>query len=455
MRRVALAIWLLALGSTARAEPLWTEVPIAKGKAARSAPVFGAQLFTRLSAAVGPAVVQILSIQASDRSARRTRGQGAGVIIRQDGYVLTNSHVVENAEDIRVRLADERELTGRLIGRDERTDLALLKIEAGRPLPVAPLGDSDSLEIGEWVMAIGNPFGLDRSVTVGIVSAKGRRDVRPGGQSFGYYDFIQTDASINPGNSGGPLINTRGEVIAINTAMNAQAQGIGFAIPINMAKIVAPLLLEYGRAPRSWLGLNPQSLNPSLRRAFHLGEQKGAVIAEVTNGAPAAKAGLRIGDVVTAIDSKPVRSADELSWQIAIAPAGKMIQLAVVRDGKRLLVTARAEAAPDETTTEVKPTTAPAKRSSLGMTVSDISSTIGRELGDENMRGAVVMSVEPDSPAIEAGVERGDIVVRVGDQEVKSLDDYGKAVRAVPAGQMISLLLRRDNRNFWVAFPRR
>ncbi len=455
MRRLALALWLI--GGSASAEPLWQELPSSssKPKGGKLAPVFGAQLFTKLSASVGPAVVQILSIQASERTARRSRGQGAGVIIRSDGYVLTNSHVVENAEDIRVRLADERELTGRLVGRDERTDLALLKIEAGRSLPVAPLGNSDALEIGEWVMAIGNPFGLDRSVTVGIVSAKGRRDVRPGGQSFGFYDFIQTDASINPGNSGGPLINTRGEVIGINAAMNAQAQGIGFAIPVNMAKVIAPLLLEHGRAPRSWLGLNPQSLNPSLRRAFRLGEQKGAVIADVASSSPAAKAGFVIGDVVTAIDGKPLSSADELSWQIAIAPAGKLMQFTVVRGGKRIVITARTEPSPDEIASEVKPPAAPTKRSALGMTVSDISPTIARELGDEHMRGAVVMSVEPESPAIEAGVERGDIVLRVAEQEVKSLDDYAKAIRAVPPGQLITLLLRRDNRNFWVAFLRR
>jgi serine protease Do len=455
MRRLALALFLFLAGSLAHGETLWTESS-AKTKPAKVAPVFGAQLFTKLSAAVGPAVVQILSIQANDRTARRSRGQGAGVIIRQDGYVLTNSHVVENAEDIRVRLADERELTGKLVGRDERTDMALLKVEAGKPLPVAPFGDSDALEIGEWVMAIGNPFGLDRSVTVGIVSAKGRRDVRPGGQSFGFYDFIQTDASINPGNSGGPLINTRGEVIGINTAMNAQAQGIGFAIPINMAKIVAPLLLEHGRAPRSWLGINPQSLNPSLRRAFKLGEQRGAVVADVTASSPAAKAGFLIGDVVTAVDSKPLRSADELSWQIAIAPAGKTMQFTVLRDGKRIVLTARAEPSPDDSPPEVKPApAAPPKRSALGMTVSDISPTIARELGDEKMRGAVVMSVEPESPAVEAGVERGDVLLRVGGQEVKNLDDYAKAIRAVPSGQMITLLLKRDNRNFWVAFPRR
>lgn len=449
--RLAFAVPLSVAALAHADDPLWTE----KSKKVHTAPpAFGPNLFTKLAHDIGPAVVQILSIQNVDKSPRRTRGQGAGFIIRQDGYILTNSHVVENSEDIRVRLADERELSGRLVGRDERTDIALLKIET-TGLPVAPLGDSESLQIGEWVLAIGNPFGLDRSVTIGIVSAKGRRDVRPGGSSFGYYDFIQTDASINPGNSGGPLINTHGEVIGINTAMNAQAQGIGFAIPVNMAKVIAPMLLQYGHAPRSWLGINPQSLNASLRKAFGLGEQRGALVADVTTNSPAARAGFQIGDVVIAMDGKPLRSADELSWQVAITPAGRQMQFAVLRGGKKLTITTRLEQSPDETSQPAVAAPPPAKKSALGMTVSDISPTIARELGEPNLRGAVVMSVEPDSPALEAGVERGDIVVRIGEDEVKSLDDYAKGVRSQPVGGMIRLLLRRDTRNFWVAFPKR
>src|SRR5205807_2923007 len=181
----------------------------------------------------------------------------------------------------------------------DRTDIALLKIDAGADLAVAPLGNSDEVQIGEWVMAIGNPFGLDHTVTAGIISAKGRRDVRPGGSQSGYYDFIQTDASINPGNSGGPLINARGEVIGINTAMNAQAQGIGFAIPINMAKVIAPLLKQHGRAPRSWMGIFFQPITQQLRKAFALGNTQGALLSDVVAESPAAKVGLVTGDVVT------------------------------------------------------------------------------------------------------------------------------------------------------------
>jgi serine protease Do len=255
--RAPILIAAAALSAVAAAaEPLWNEAP-AKGGLPANAPI-NIQSFVKLARTLGPAVVNVVAIQtdeareliapSSERSRPRGRGQGTGFVIHKSGYILTNAHVIDAADDIRVRLADERELSAKLVGKDERTDIALLKVEAG-DLATAPLGNSDEVQIGEWVVAIGNPFGLDHTVTAGIVSAKGRRDVRPGGATTGYYDFIQTDASINPGNSGGPLINTRGEVIGINTAMNAQAQGIGFAIPINMAKVIAPMLKQYGRAP--------------------------------------------------------------------------------------------------------------------------------------------------------------------------------------------------------------
>src|SRR5439155_11539992 len=280
------------------------------------------QSFVKLARSLGPAVVNVVALAGSDEAAHdaqkpRGKGQGTGFIIHKSGYILTNAHVIESADDIRVRLADERELTARLVGKDERTDIALLKVEAGGELPVAPLGNSDDVQIGEWVVAIGNPFGLDHTVTAGIVSAKGRRDVRPGGSQTGYYDFIQTDASINPGNSGGPLINSRGEVIGINTAMNAQAQGIGFAIPINMAKVIAPLLKLHGRAPRSWLGVYPQSITASLRKAFALGDTKGALISDVVADSPAARAGVVTGDVVSEFDGHVIKRADDLMWLVA------------------------------------------------------------------------------------------------------------------------------------------
>jgi serine protease Do len=450
---------LLLCGTAFAAEqPLFTEGAHPAGLPA-NAPI-NLQSFVKLARALGPAVVNVVALApaedaAHDANKPRGKGQGTGFIIHKSGYILTNSHVIESADDIRVRLADERELTAKLVGKDERTDIALLKIEAGGELPVAPLGNSDELQIGEWVIAIGNPFGLDHTVTAGIVSAKGRRDVRPGGANTGYYDFIQTDASINPGNSGGPLINTRGEVVGINTAMNAQAQGIGFAIPVNIAKVIAPLLRQYGHAPRSWLGLYPQTMNVQLRKAFGVADGKGALVADVVAESPADRAGLKTGDVILELDGKPIHRADDLQWLVGMRPAGTKVQLTLTREGKVQKVEAALQAAPDEAPQAPAAPHPPGKKSPLGITVSEISPSIARELGNPNLTGVVVMLVEPESPAVEAGIERGDLILRVNDLVVANLDDYAKAVRGVPHGQMLKLLCRREGKAFWVAFLKR
>jgi serine protease Do len=445
-------------------EQLWTD---GSGKAAPA--TVNLPAFVKLARALGPAVVNIVAIQAGED--QRTlierqlqpeskphgsgKGQGTGFIIHKSGIVLTNAHVIEGSDDIRVRLSDEREISARLIGRDERTDIALLQIDAGGALPVAPLGNSDNLQIGEWVIAIGNPFGLDHTVTAGIVSAKGRRDVRPGGANAGFYDFIQTDASINPGNSGGPLINAHGEVVGMNTAMNAQAQGIGFAIPINMVKVIVPLLRAHGHAPRSWLGVYPQGLTPSLRKAFKTGAHTGALLADVVPDSPASRAGLRTGDLVFEFDGQKIVRADDLTWLVATTAAGKKVPLQYLRDGNGAHADVTLAAAPDDNEQPPPPKATNGHKSALGMTVSEISPSIARELGNAQLRGVVVMAVEPESPALEAGVERGDLLERVGDVDVKSLDDYARAVRAVPAGQLMRVLLRREGHNTWVAFPKR
>jgi serine protease Do len=342
-----------------------------------------------------------------------------------------------------------------LVGRDDRTDIALLKIEAGGDLAVAPLGNSDDVQIGEWAIAIGNPFGLDHTVTAGIISAKGRRDVRPGGSQTGYYDFIQTDASINPGNSGGPLINARGEVIGINTAMNAQAQGIGFAIPINMAKVIAPMLRQYGKAPRSWMGVYPQSVTVNLKKAFNLPDRRGALVSDVVGDSPAAKAGMQPGDVILEYDGHSIKRADDLMWLVATTVSGKRVPMTVYRKGVQSKVEVTLQAAPEEPERTPTPKLPPGHKSPLGMTVSEISPGIARELGNPALRGVVVMSVEPESPAIEAGLERGDIIIRVGETNVVGLDDYARSVRAVGHGDMIRLLVKRDGKNSWFAFQKR
>jgi Do/DeqQ family serine protease len=451
----AAALLLLLLAPLAGAdENLWTA-----SKGGKRA--LGLESFVKLARTLGPAVVNVVAVHFEEPEGggrpRRGRGQGTGFVIHKSGYILTNAHVIDRAEDVRVRLADERELAARVVGRDEHTDIALLKVEAGRDLTVAPLGDSDTVEIGEWVIAIGNPFGLDHTVTAGIVSAKGRRDVRPGGAGHAFYDFIQTDASINPGNSGGPLINTRGEVIGMNTAMNAQAQGIGFSIPINMVKVIAPLLLKHGHAPRSSLGLTVQPLNDNLRKAFKIEEGlTGALVGEVLADSPAARAGIQPGDVIISFRDRPVRRADDLSWLMSTATAGKQVTLGLRRGGKPLKLDLVPVPESDE-----KPPAGPVapkvagRRSPLGITVSEISADIAKELGTPGLYGVVVMSVEPDSPALEAGVERGDVILRVDDALITNLDEYAKAVRAAPQKAMLRLLVKRDTRSVWLAFPKR
>ena len=461
MRRAFAFVCAFAFSAASAAEaPLFTEGPHTGGLAP-NAPI-NLSSFVKLARALSPAVVNVVAMSTGDESQSaqnggkpRGKGQGTGFIIHKSGLILTNAHVVENADDIRVRLADERELTAKLVGKDERTDIALLKVEAGGDLPVATLGNSDELQIGEWVIAIGNPFGLDHTVTAGIVSAKGRREVRPGGANAGFYDFIQTDASINPGNSGGPLINTRGEVIGINTAMNAQAQGIGFAIPINMAKTIAPLLRQFGRAPRSWLGLYPQQMTAQLRKAFGVTDGRGALVADVVAESPADHAGLKSGDVILELDGRAIHRADDLQWIVGTRPAGTKVVLTLFRDGKTSKSEALLQAAPDETPPVPAAPRPGAKKSPLGITVSEISPAIARELGSPGLTGVVVMLVEPESPAVEAGMERGDLILRVGEAPITSLDDYAHAVRAVAHGQMLRLLCKREGKSFWAAFIKR
>jgi serine protease Do len=273
------------------------------------------------------------------------RGQslGSGFIIKKDGIILTNNHVIEKADKIIVRLSDEREFEAKVIGRDERTDLALIKINDSQNLPVVRLGDSDRLDVGEWVIAIGNPFGLEQTVTVGIVSAKGRA-IGTGP----FDDYIQTDASINPGNSGGPLFNTNGEVVGINTAINPSGQGIGFAIPINQVKKLVDQLEKYGKISRGWLGVMIQELNDDLARSFHLNNKNGALISDVFENSPAAKAGLERGDVIIEFDGKKINQMRMLPSIVADTPIGKEVQLKTIRNGGERTLTVKIEEMDDK-----------------------------------------------------------------------------------------------------------
>ncbi|NIW11368.1 MAG: Do family serine endopeptidase, partial [Gammaproteobacteria bacterium] len=277
---------------------------------------------------------------------RETRSLGSGFIINKEGYIVTNNHVVENAREIIVTLHNEKDYKAEVIGKDKKTDLALIKIEAEEDLPVAPLGDSDKLGVGEWVLAIGNPFGLAETVTAGIVSAKGR--VIGAGP---YDDFIQTDASINPGNSGGPLFNFWGEVVGINTAIIAAGQGIGFAIPINMAKEILPQLKEKGRVTRGWLGVGIQGVTSQLAESFGLEEKKGALVSQVFKDGPAEKAGIKQGDIILEFDGKEIKDFGDLSRIVASTPVGKTVTIKVFRNGK--VIPLQATVAEMEEPTEV------------------------------------------------------------------------------------------------------
>lgn len=409
------------------------------------------QAFVGLASQLSPAVVSItVNHQGDDEGGRRRgREQGSGVIVNAQGYVLTNNHVVEQAADIHVRLQDERDFTARLVGRDERTDIALLKIDAGdRPLPWAPLGNSDRVQIGEWVMAIGSPFGLSHTVTVGIVSAKGRRDVQPGAQP-GFFDFLQTDAPINPGNSGGPLLNLSGEVIGINSAMNAAGSGIGFAIPSNLARTVAEQLHRHGYVLRSWLGVYPQPLTEALRKSFGVPDRRGALVAEVYVRSPAAQAGLRAGDVITDFAGRKLERADDLMWLLGtLQPAGSdasqpppPVTVRYIRAGAAQQVDVRLPAPPAPE--RGGDANSPRKPSSLGLAVTEMTPTLIEKSGYDGERGLVVLTVEAGSPAMEGGAERGDIVLQVNDQPVRSLADYLATVGRVPSGGLVRLLVRR------------
>ncbi len=372
---------------------------------------------------------------------RETRSLGSGVIINREGYIVTNNHVVENAKEIMVTLHNEEDYRAEVIGRDKKTDLALIKIEAKEDLSVAFLGDSDKLRVGEWVLAIGNPFGLAETVTAGIVSAKGR--VIGAGP---YDDFIQTDASINPGNSGGPLFNFWGEVVGINTAIIATGQGIGFAIPINMGKEILPQLKEKGRVTRGWLGVGIQRVTSELAESFGLGEAKGALVSQVIKDGPAEKAGIKQGDIIQEFDGKEIEDFGDLPRIVASTPVGKDVTIKVFRNGQ--VISLQATVAEMEEPTEVAK--APSSKP-LGIAVQDITPEIARSLGLETAIGVVVTAVEPGSPAAKAGIRRGDVIHEVNRKPIKDAEDFGRAIEAAKDQENILLLIRREGSNLFIA----
>jgi serine protease Do len=377
------------------------------------------------------------------RGPQRQRSLGSGFIIDKNGSILTNNHVVENAQKIVVRLADEREFEAKVVGKDAKTDIALIKIDA-KDLPVVPLGNSHRLEVGEWVMAIGNPFGLDHSVTAGIVSAKGRQI----GQ--GPYDnFIQTDASINPGNSGGPLINLRGEVVGINSAIFSRSGGnigIGFAIPINVAKELLPQLETKGKVTRGFLGVLIQKVTPDIAEGLGLDHARGALVANVTKDGPADKAGVKVGDVIVEFDGKEVNDSGDLPLMVARTSVGKTVPMKVLRDKREVTLKVTLGELKEEEA--VASTT---KNEALGMTVQEVTPQIAESLGLDKAEGVVVTDVRGDGAAAEAGIRRGDVILEVDRKTVHNVADFRRALGSTEKGKSVLLLVRRGENTIFLA----
>jgi len=376
---------------------------------------------------------------------RSVRGLGSGFVINADGYVITNYHVVAGTTEIRVKLADGREVPGKVVGGDEKTDLALLKVEA-TGLPVIPLGDSARLEVGEPVMAIGNPFGLEQTVTTGIVSATGRT-IGAGP----YDDFIQTDASINPGNSGGPLINARGEVIGVNTAIasgTGGSVGIGFAIPTNLVKPIVTQLADSGHVVRGWLGVSIQPLTPELAKSFGLSDTNGALISSIADGSPASRVGLRRGDVITRYDGRPVARWSDLPRAVAETPIGREVPIEVLRDGKRVTLTVKV-AKLEEGDRQVAAAAQPAA-AKLGIAARSLTPELARELSVPNGRGVLVERVEDGSRAQTAGLAAGDVILEVDQRPVASVDALRAALDRHPAGKPLLVLVHREGQSLYL-----
>ncbi len=377
----------------------------------------------------------------------RQRSLGSGFIIDEEGFIVTNNHVIEGADEIQVRLVNGNEYDAEIVGRDPNTDIALIKVKADEPLPAAVLGDSEAMEIGQWVVAIGNPFGLEHTVTAGIVSAKGR--VIGSGP---YDDFIQTDASINPGNSGGPLINMDGRVIGINTAIIASGQGIGFAVPINLVKGIVDQLRESGEVTRGWLGVAIQDLTPEIAEYYGIDEEKGVLVTEVFEGDPADRAGVNAGDAILSVNGKQVETTRDLTRRIAALQVGESAEIEILRDGKRRTLTVTIAKREDERIASRRGGGQgdEKRQDDLGIQVSEISPEISRRFNIPKEEGVIVTDVASGSKGAEAGIMTGDIIKEINHKTIASVSDYHDIVEDVESGDTIRMFIRRINRGFLV-----
>ena len=446
--------------------PLWTE----QSASSTTAPTVQAPDWVKIGRELKPAVVNVSAKRAAtatpdmqgpsgeetpfdryfkdffgSRPRRHARAMGSGFVINQNGYIVTNNHVVEGATQVQVKLSDGRELPAKVVGRDAKTDIALLKIEASG-LSVIPLGDSSASQVGEPVMAIGNPFGLEQTVTTGIVSATGRA-IGAGP----YDDFIQTDASINPGNSGGPLINARGQAIGINTAIFSQSGGsvgIGFAIPMTLAKSVVTQLADSGKVTRGWLGVGIQPVTADLAKSFGRAETTGVLVSSVSEGSPAERAGLKSGDIITEYDGRKVERSSDLPRAVAGTPVGRDVRLSVVRDGMPMTLTATItaldakESAQADSGEKAKP--------ALGLAVQPLTPALAQQLGVSAKQGLVVQSVQEGSPAAEAGFERGDVIVEVDKKPIKSVAEFRESVAKRAKGKPMLFRIQRQEASLFL-----
>jgi len=375
---------------------------------------------------------------------RKERGGGSGFIIDKKGYIITNNHVVAGADEIVVKTHDNKEYDAEVIGTDQKTDIALVKLKKfDSDLPYAVLGDSDKLKVGEWVLAIGNPFGLQETVTAGIVSAK-ERAIGAGP----YDDFIQTDASINPGNSGGPLFDLDGKVVGVNAMIYSPSGGnvgIGFAIPINLAKKIVNQLKNKGKVVRGWLGVTVQTVTQELADHFNLTEGKGALVAGVESGSPADEYGILTGDVIIKYGDAELTEMSDLPGMVADTPVGEKVSITVIRDGKRKVLSVKVGELKDEESAVLTDT----QKEKIGVVVREITPEFARSYGLADTRGIIITHVEPGSPAAESGLMKGDIIREINRQKIQTLKDYDTAIRKNRGS--ILFLIKRGRSTLWVS----
>ncbi len=377
---------------------------------------------------------------------RKREGAGSGFVISEDGYIVTNNHVIAEMDEIIVAFEDGRELTASVVGRDPKTDIALIKVDSDSKLAAIALGNSEALRPGDWVVAVGNPYGLEHTVTAGIVSALHRREVVGGS----YDDFIQTDAAINPGNSGGPLINMRGEVIGINTAINPRANTIGFAVPINMAKAILPQLRDDGRVTRGWLGVVIQGITPELAESFELDNEQGALVSRVMPDGPAGDAGIERGDVIVEFNGESIEEWRDLPRVVAATPVDDAVQVVVIREGKRKKMRVKIGALEEPNLAQAD--TSRQNPGVYGLRAQDLTPELAGQLGIDEANGVVVTEVRPGSPADEAGLQRGDVIIEVNRDEVKDTGDLQAKLEG--DDESVLMLIRRGDSTLYMPMKR-